>query len=73
MELEPAPFRVVAFDHQGEAAEIAEIANREAARRHARARSRHASIAYATIVDGDRLDVFARGKNRLRIKRPAGL
>ena len=72
MEFEPEPYRVIAFDFQGEAAEIAEIANREAARRHARSRSKQKAIAYATIADGDRLDVFAYGKNRLRIKRPAG-
>jgi hypothetical protein len=73
VELEPEPYRVIAFDYQGEAAEIAEIVNREAARRHARTRSKQKTIAYATIVDKDRLDVFAYGKNRLRIKRPKAL
>lgn len=71
--MEPEPYRVIAFDYHGEAAEIAEIVNRESARRHARKRSREKTIAYAAMVDGDRLDIFARGKNRLRIKRPAGL
>jgi hypothetical protein len=66
----PEPTRVTLFGYDGEAMEIAETAKAEPARRLARIGTKKPGVAYATVVTGSRLDVFARGRNRLRIKNP---
>lgn len=62
---------VTIFDHDGSVTETVEVTRAEAARRIARLATRRREIAYATVRTHERTDVFARGKGRLRIARPA--
>ncbi len=66
---QPTSYRVTLFDFDGVAVELLDVHNADRARRLARAGTKKPGVAYATVPTGERLDVFARGRNRLRIKR----
>jgi hypothetical protein len=58
------------FGHDGEIREVAQISSLTRARLHARARSADVDVAFVTLALPERTDIFCRGRNRLRIRRP---
>lgn len=70
MQRENQHYEARAFGHDGEVIEVAHVGNLARARQHARARSVFEDVAYVTLALPERTDIFCRGRNRLRIRKP---